>query len=601
MTGFTPIDPPANHAMRRRRAPGDGADAESCDRAPAVEPFKLFPVDVMPEPIRGFVTVSAKSMGCDHAYVALPLLSAIASVIGNTRRIGLKSGWSEPSVIWTAIVGESGTMKTPAFRGSMKPLRDLQRDEMRTYEHRCSEYDRATLHYEKALRKWKHQGKGDPPTKPNEPQPARLIVSDITVEALAPILQTNWRGLLMARDELGGWIASFDRYASGKGSDAAHWLSMFNAETLIVDRKTGPVRTLMVDRASVSVTGGIQPGTLRRAVGLEHRENGLLARLLLAWPPRKAKRWTDTGTPPEQEALLGLLFDRLRELGPNECEDRFEPVTVRLTAEAKAAWVEFYNTHAEEHADLTGDLSAAWSKLEGYAARLALVVHFVRWAAEDPTLSTPDAIDEASVASGITLSRWFGHEARRVYAMLSESDEDGDRRQLVELIRRKGGSVTPRELMRSSRQFPTAEAAELALEDLAGAGFGRLESVPPGPSGGRPTKRFRVVDAVDVDETPADDPTLSGCVNVNTVNAADDEGDPVAILAAADGLSPARDEAARLIRDARRGGDNGRAAALRDAWRERLASCTIDGELPQADAEAIALDELRSILAERQE
>ena len=35
--------------------------------------------------------------------------------------------------------------------------------------------------------------------------------------------------------------------------------------------------------------------------------------------------------------------------------------------------------------------------------------------------------------------------------------------------------------------------------------------------------------------------TLAGCVNVNTVNAADDEVDPVAILVPADGLSSARD------------------------------------------------------------
>ena len=94
---------------------------------------------------------------------------------------------------------------------------------------------------------------------------------------------------------------------------------------------------------------------------------------------------------------------------------------------------------------------------------------------------------------------------------------------------------------------------------------------------------------------------MSGCVNVNTVNAADDEVDPVAILAAADGPNSARDEAARLIRDARRGGDIGRAATLLDAWRERLAICTMDGAIPLADAERVALDELRSILAERQE
>lgn len=61
--------------------------------------------------------------------------------------------------------------------------------------------------------------------------------------------------------------------------------------------------------------------------------------------------------------------------------------------------------------------------------------------------------------------------------------------------------------------------------------------------------------------------------------------------------SAARDGAARLIRDARRGGDAERAVTLRDAWRERLAICTVDGGIPLADAEPLALDELRTVVA----
>ena len=46
-----------------------------------------------------------------------------------------------------------------------------------------------------------------------------------------------------------------------------------------------------------------------------------------------------------------------------------------------------------------------------------------------------------------------------------------------------------------------------------------------------------------------------------------------------------------MIREAR-GADPNQAVALRDAWRERLAICTIDGGVPEADAERIALAEL---------
>ena len=56
--------------------------------------------------------------------------------------------------------------------------------------------------------------------------------------------------------------------------------------------------------------------------------------------------------------------------------------------------------------------------------------------------------------------------------------------------------------------------------------------------------------------------------------------------------SPPRLQAAELIREARRAGDRGRAIAMRDTWRERLAICEIDGSLPTEDAQRISLKEL---------
>lgn len=56
----------------------------------------------------------------------------------------------------------------------------------------------------------------------------------------------------------------------------------------------------------------------------------------------------------------------------------------------------------------------------------------------------------------------------------------------------------------------------------------------------------------------------------------------------------ARHRAALLIRAARRQG-SARAIELRDAWRERLAICSIDGGLPTHEAEQIALIELLEI------
>src|SRR5262249_23478138 len=159
---------------------------------------------------------------------------------------------------------------------------------------------------------------------------------------------------------------------NGKGSaDAAHWLSMHNGEAMIVDRKTGQPRTIYVPSAAVSVCGGIQPGILKRVMNHEHRESGLLARLLFAMPPQRGKRWTDADIDPQTEQTLASIFDRLLSLQAKISVDRDpRPVLVPMTQAGRLAWKAFYDEHAREQADLSGDLSACWSKLEGYTARL---------------------------------------------------------------------------------------------------------------------------------------------------------------------------------------------------------------------------------------
>ena len=275
-------------------------------------------------------------------------------------------------------------------------------------------------------------------------------------------MQDNPRGLLVVRDELAGWL-SFDRYSASKGGEAPKWLEMFGGRALVVDRKTSG--TVYVPQAAVSIVGGIQPGILARYVGQEHRDNGLLARLLLTMPPRRPKAWSDADIAP--------IFEALHDLEPVcNADGEPRPAIVKLTAEGKRAWIKFYNKHNAEAADLNGDLAAAWSKLEGYAARFALVHHLIRYVSSGDVGEGSRGIDAVSIAAGVKLSRWFAHEAKRVYAMLAEDDEARQRRQSVELIERKGGSVTVRAWQRT-RSHANAADAEAELAELVEAGWGR--------------------------------------------------------------------------------------------------------------------------------
>jgi hypothetical protein len=165
--------------------------------------YKPFPTHVLPEPLRNFVSTVALSIGCDDSYIALPLLTQIAGAIGNSRVLELKPGWTAPAILWTATVGESGTAKSPAARAATKAIREIERAANGRNAERLQRFEEESDCHAKLKANWKAaDGPGGPPKKPTPPASERYVVSDTTVEALAIILQSNPRGLLLIRDEL---------------------------------------------------------------------------------------------------------------------------------------------------------------------------------------------------------------------------------------------------------------------------------------------------------------------------------------------------------------------------------------------------------------
>ncbi|NQU21055.1 MAG: DUF3987 domain-containing protein [Candidatus Nealsonbacteria bacterium] len=255
-------------------------------------------------------------------------------------------------------------------------------------------------------------------------------------------------------------------------------------------------------------------------LGVEHVENGLAARLLVAMPPRRAKVWTEATVDRDLQKQVDRVFGRLLALEfrvDDDTDEKTDPVDLPLSSDGKRAWIDFYNRHAREQKDLTGELAAAFSKLEGYAARLALIVHLVRVAADDSTVN-PDEIDASSIEAGATMVRWFGNESRRVYQTFGESEQSRERRRLEELIQRMGGAVTVRALMRSSQKYRTADDAEAALNDLVKVAIGDWQYDDHGGGRGRPVRRFILADGADTDTNAPKSEEDPICVSVNTVD-----------------------------------------------------------------------------------
>jgi hypothetical protein len=498
---------------------------------PDARTWQPFPTGSLPTLMRVLVQQGSAALGCDESYLAVPLLAVVSGCLGNRAVLELKSSWHVPSVLWIGIIGESGSLKSPALDLLLGPLGDRESALIR-------DFNMAVQEHERSVDVWKDQRKAGRGEKPQPPdQPERLLVSDVTTEAVATRLGSSPLGLLLYCDELGAWFKSFDAYRGGGGGpDAQRWLSAHDARQWIVDRKAD--RPMAIPKAAVSIIGGIQPGVLRAVLKPEHLDNGLAARLFLAWPPRKSKKWREATVPQETLDRYATMLVNLLDMAPEQSADEggLRPRVLTMTPGAKAKWVGWYDRNARHQNAADGLDASMLSKLEGGAARIALVVHLARVTAGDPDADL-DQVDEVSMDAGIRFAEWLGAEGLRIHERLRESQADTDRHRLVEVLQRQPSDrISVRSLMRNGPRprMESAEDARAALDDLATHGFGHWKQVGPGDKGGRPSVEFVL------NQSGGDGDTThktAGSEQVLSPSPSSSEGDDVAIEGGSGGVA----------------------------------------------------------------
>jgi hypothetical protein len=373
-----PHDPETGEILGAPPAANDNAPAQ--DHRPALDVFAEFPAppieaDMLPDVLWRYAAECGELIGVEPAMVAIPALVACAAALHDGVRIQPKrheTGWTESARLWCAIVGTPSVKKSPAIRRATRRLRKIDADLAQENARKAADYADQLEQHKEAKKEAKKTGQTLP--APERPALARMIVEDITVEALSEVLKDNDRGVLCIQDELSGWFGSMDAYTGGKAGnkDRAAWLQAYNGGFRQVDRVLrGSVH---IPNFSVSMIGGIQPDAIRR-IAKDMTDDGLMQRFMVVIG-RNAHEF-DRHEDDEVGREFAALVDHLHRVQPSGD-------AIKLSEDAHQVR-EALMAYAGELADypaLPGGLRSHLGKWSGLFARLLLIYHAIECTAD---------------------------------------------------------------------------------------------------------------------------------------------------------------------------------------------------------------------------
>lgn len=441
-------------------------------------------------------------------YPATGYLATCASLIGGKRRVRpyATSNWAEPCILWMGIVGEPSSRKSPALEAIIDPLRALERDGAEQHKHDLRGWREADTKAKAVGADWRDNlakaiKNGEtlpsmPPAadEPDEPARRRTLVMDATPEAVGAILAGNPMGTLHYRDELAGWLQSFERYSPG---GREFWLEAYGGRSFVIDRK-GAKGPLAIPFNGVSVLGGIQPGKLADSL-LSATDDGLVARFLWAWPDKLPfARPTQCA----DMAALERAYRHLEGLAWGQgCDGQPVHVTLPLSRSAADLFEAWQSDNAEADADAGGLLKSFYGKLDGALLRIALTAELAAWAWGDG-----DEPRDVSMATIEAAAEWIDDYAKpmaaRVYGDAAMPAAERNAAILARYIAKAGlRTFNKRDLKRSPHKsaLPTlrdAEPMNKALEVLCDAGWIQFAGSRDGEGAGRLSGDYRVNPAV---------------------------------------------------------------------------------------------------------
>ena len=456
---------------------------------------------MLPRSLRAWAADIAERMACPLDYVGIPAMVAAGSLIG--RRVGIRpqaeTDWTEAGNLWGLIVGEPGTLKSPAVGEALAPLRRMETKAARAFaladgDHaaECRLHKVAVKAAEgkaaQAMRKGDRDGARaamDDLGEVDRPKWQRFLTSDSTAEKLGELLQDNPNGLLVERDEALALFRDLDKEekASARGFYMSGWAGMRGYTFDRIGRGTTHIPAV-----TISFIGTVQPNRLGQyiAQSLKLNDDGMVQRLqLLAWPDPVVFRDCDRAPHADAKAAAWGCFDRLAGLtcdGAEAERDPYDPDAMPTLRFDPDALSEFRHWRAGLEERLhSGDHPAGFiahlSKYRGLIPRLALICHLAGDYA-GPVGTEP-------LQQALAWAEYLEAHARRAYGAARMDEVDAARAIWRRIERGElGAAFTVRELKQKHWGGLDGERADAGLAELVE--LDRLRIVD-NDTGGRPS------------------------------------------------------------------------------------------------------------------
>ena len=480
-------------------APRSGPDLSVIRRA--VAPAPTLDLSAF-GPLATWIGQAAECKSAPIDYVAMPLLGSAAGVIGAARWVSPWSGWREPAILWTMLVGSPSASKSPAMDAVRDPLAIVERNAAASWPETRRAHETAKVAADARRDDWESDarvavkgGRQAPPKpaeadEPKAPPMPRVVITDATIEATAAILTGNPRGLVLWRDECSAWLGNLGKYGDG---DRAFWLEAYGGRPYIVDRMKH-AEPLRLDHVAVSIVGGIQPDRLATLL-MNGDDDGMAARFLLTWPesvkPCRPRHRPDS-------SLVTNALGRLRTLDfRTDLESGvLQPRTLPVEPGALDVFQEWREQNYTACQSASGMMASSLGKMPGQALRLALVLELLWWAAGPEGIAEPDQVSAAALGAALALVETY------VKPMLARVLGEAalpqiDRHAAVlgrAILSRRAGRINARQVRRDwrlpgLREGPAVAAAINALEE---AGWLIPAAARDGGSAGRQRSDYEV-------------------------------------------------------------------------------------------------------------